>query len=659
MTDVRMPDGVVVRFPDNFTETQIRGIIASKYPRAIGEAGAAVPRGERDMSGHVNRDGGAMDKAGAFLTGAVEGMPIVGPTLEKGARAASARIGSALTGQDFGQVYDQMGQSVDQVQQDNPNTTMAGNVAGNVLGTLPAVAAAPTLFGAGGGSLAARSLLSGMTGGAIGGADAVARGQDPATGAGLGLAFGLAGPGAGQLIGSGMRKVAGAFGPKASQAQKTLSRFMSADGVDDVPAAMRDIGPDALPMDLGPNMQRLGGGLASLPGSAQQTVRSAVAERGMGAGGRTVSSLDNAMGETIDTFKTADDIIKARSAAAKPLYDAAYAKPVNYTVELEELLKRPSVGQALKKAQSLAADEGIPSQQWFAQIGDDGSVAIRQTPDMRQLDLTKRALDDMISAAQRGGNGNEARILTQTKNKLVDMMDAAAPEYAQARSAFSGPSSILDAMEEGRQVFKSGLSPNELRTRMLKMGDAEKEAFQQGSRSAVADIMGTARNDALAARSTFQKGYNKEKLDMIIGPDKSEQMLKELAAEGKYVQTRDVVTGNSETAARRAAQEAVGAGDQKSFIENLLNVGSPGTVVKTLGQGMTGRSKQAAQEASNAELAKLLTSRDPAQITRALKMVQSAQKRGEISEKVAKQIMQSVMVSGSNQTREQFLTQGR
>lgn len=51
MTDIRMPDGAVVRFPDHFTGQQIRDLIAHKFPRAVGEATLAAGK-TADPAGH-------------------------------------------------------------------------------------------------------------------------------------------------------------------------------------------------------------------------------------------------------------------------------------------------------------------------------------------------------------------------------------------------------------------------------------------------------------------------------------------------------------------------------------------------------------------------------------------------------------------------------
>ncbi len=51
-------------------------------------------------------------------------------------------------------------------------------------------------------------------------------------------------------------------------------------------------------------------------------------------------------------------------------------------------------------------------------------------------DHVKRALDDMINKAERAGNKNEARIISETRSKMRDQMDEAFPEYKEARSLY-------------------------------------------------------------------------------------------------------------------------------------------------------------------------------------------------------------------------------
>jgi hypothetical protein len=51
-------------------------------------------------------------------------------------------------------------------------------------------------------------------------------------------------------------------------------------------------------------------------------------------------------------------------------------------------------------------------------------------------DHVKRAMDDMINKAERAGNSNEARIISNARSQMRDQMDLAYPEYKEARALY-------------------------------------------------------------------------------------------------------------------------------------------------------------------------------------------------------------------------------
>ena len=51
-------------------------------------------------------------------------------------------------------------------------------------------------------------------------------------------------------------------------------------------------------------------------------------------------------------------------------------------------------------------------------------------------DHVKRALDDMVAKAERAGNNNEARIISNTRRDMRNQMDESFPEYKEARSLY-------------------------------------------------------------------------------------------------------------------------------------------------------------------------------------------------------------------------------
>ncbi|MCJ2011795.1 hypothetical protein [Methylobacterium sp. J-076] len=352
--------------------------------------------------------------------------------------------------------------------------------------------------------------------------------------------------------------------------------------------------------DLGPNLQRQAGALAATPGEAQQVVRGAIADRAAGASDRTTEAANRALGQPTDAMSTMDRLIQERADAAAPAYLEAYIQPMPENGRVRAALNSPAGRTAWERASVLAENEGIPI--------NPGR------PTVRAIDLTKRALDDMVSSAQRASNANEARVLGGVRNTLVSGVDAVVPQYAAARQTFASHTALQEAFEAGQGLFERGLNPGQVARMMQGMTDGERQLMQEGARSALADLVGGARNDALKARQVFDQGYNREKLARVIGPEQADALIADLGNEAGFARTRDVVTGNSETAARAAAMGEIqgGGGDsgKAGIIKNLLdlNFGSAAADVgKTVFRGFG----DSLRERRNADLARILTETGP------------------------------------------------
>lgn len=582
----------------------------------------------------------------SFALGAIEGVPVVGPYLKSGVESAAAGIASMLSGDDYDLVRKDMSEISDMAKKANPKSNIVGNVTGAVAGTLPLVYAAPGAFGAGSGGLLGRTLASSASGAALGGADAATRsGSDPdAIKSGLlwGAGLGAVAPGVGALVGKGVGKLAGA--PAASKGKRLFAQAALADDLgEDIAQRMAASGGETMPMDMGANMRGTAAAVANRPGPGQSTIRDALNKRAQGAGQRVLGAVDDALGQNVDTLALADDIIARRSAQSAPLYDKAFSKPINFTKDMESLLKRPSMSKALARGRGLSADEGISSKQWFANISDDGKVTIINTPDMRQLHYTKMGLDDMIGAAKRAGNNNEARILMQQKDMLVRMMDAAAPEYAMARNVYAGQSSIMDALEDGGKVFRNNMTPEQLRRTLAGKSGAEREAYIQGARAQIADMMGTARNDALKVRGEFQKGYNREKLQMLLGKQEADKLLQSLDSETMFANTRNEIIGNSATSARQEATKRL-VGDNSGSIFRNFDFSRPGETLARLGDKAMGSAREKMVDDVAAELARILSDNTGQSARQAIQLIQRSQRSGLIPEREAKRLVQTIML---------------
>lgn len=455
---------------------------------------------------------------------------------------------------------------------------IAARVGGAALGAGVPMA----LYGAGTGTTAGERVAGAATMGALG--------------TGLGLAAPVVGSLAGKAVGGAIRRFLP--GGRPSAATQVVSEAFDADQA--MPGGVTQLGPEGVVADAGPNTQQLAAVVAAKPGVAQRTVRGFLTRRTSGAGGRVRADMNAAM-PSANIPKSLQALDASRSAAARPLYAQAYATEIDgLKPAFQEVISSPAGRAAWREAQELAANAGEPIDRWALTT--------------RGIDYLKRALDDQISAATQSGARERAGVLRGLRARLLKEIDSQVPVYAQARAAYAGPSALKDAMEEGQSVFARTISPDQLRIEMSRMTPAQRDAFQIGARAQVEQIMGTARNDAAAAiRELAEKGWNAEKLRILLGRRGAAQILSALQRERTFAQTAASVTGNSETSRRLAGmaqldKTAVGirAAYQNSGIFGVLRAGGLSMLDRFL-RGLTGEQ----MERITAEVGQQLTAQGP------------------------------------------------
>lgn len=548
---------------------------------------------------------GPMGKFDAGYTSFVNGIPIAGPSLLSGVE----NLRAMAQGMPVNDVKAE-GQAAREA---NPITSGIGSVAGAILPLAPlaATSVGGRLLGATG-SLPSQMLLGGASSGLIAGADTVARGGDTQDA----VASGLIGAGVGGAMPLVARGIGAAWngitGKGVSAEAKQLGQALKDDEI--VPAAipqmLKDMGEGSMPADLGPNMQQLAGGLASTPGVAQKTLRDAIAARSKGDTARVAKDIAETVGVApdIDTLRT--QIIAAQSAAADPLYKAIRDVPIpTLDGDFFEIFSTPLGKSALQQGLKDAANDGVKFQSRGLTAG--------------MVDYAKRALDDIAGEAFRGGRNNAGRQASNLARRLAAATDQIVPQYKAAREAFAGPAQILDAIETGTTVLTKEVSPMQLQGMLQKMTQGERDALLQGVQHEIASLLGNSTNDVLAVRNLLRKPFNEGKLRILLGGDVTDDLLKRIDRQFGFGTTRDVVTRNSESARRLAAQARVNP-DLKD-----LNTGGDttliGIVVRAINAARTGiRGK--VQPQTNAKMASFLAAGgdaiDPrmlAQITRGMK----------------------------------------
>ncbi|WP_278368676.1 hypothetical protein [Acetobacter orientalis] len=547
----------------------------------------------------------------------VQGFPLVGgfqPKIEAAADAGLSYLTGGATpeagtlsggiGDRYQQALGNISSDQQQFAQAHPALNTGAQIAGGIASTAPlASIAIPSKLAQASGALATagRVGFTGLEGAALGGTDAYARGDNVAQGTVMGAAGGAGGQALGEALSGGSNLVRalmrGSEGRATDRAAAIIRQLGESDALSPTAAQaeLARLGPDATLADLGANMQQGARAVASAPGSGQVQLVEALTGRAKSAGSRIAGAMDAALGPRTNILDSADQIAASRSAAARPLYEQAYASDVPMSDELKSLLARPSMERAFAGAQKLAADAGHEIDP--------------EKPTVMALDYTKRALDDSISSNLRDGNNNEARILMENRNTLLEHMDKAVPEYAQARKVFSDYSSVANALQEGQKVFSNATTPDMLDRSLANMSDAEKQAFTEGARQQIAQTMGTARNDANAAKALLDKGYNREKMALILGDDAASGLNNAVDAERTFAATMQAARGGSMTDRNILAQQII-PGDQKTpVLRSLLNLRF-GDAALGIGERLASGAINARNERTRDAIARALLSRD-------------------------------------------------
>lgn len=363
-------------------------------------------------------------------------------------------------------------------------------------------------------------------------------------------------------------------------ASTLLAESMVREGLspDDITKRMADLGPEAMPADIGTSFARLLRLASNKIPRIEGQVSDVFSARHAGQGNRVLSALDDATGTSSLTM---DDEIarldKTLGPQIRDMYAAAGEKGLRLSEKLRKLLEGKSdLGKAREAADIRLANKRA--------MGDTIS-------NIDVINATKQELDDRIGVAIRAGEKHKVRDLVRLKNAMVDEADESIPEYKQARSLFAGKASLENAADSGLMFLK--MKPRDMEALTRTFGESEKRMFKLGAKQAVLDKIDDISTSADAIKRLFGKNGDIKKLRYLFDDDASfKQFSDTLKRETDFVLTRRAAQENS-TTFKQASDEMMAAEILRNTNEAIS---SPMGAANALGRILGGLSSKKGSE---------------------------------------------------------------
>jgi hypothetical protein len=479
-----------------------------------------------------------------------------------------------------------------------------------------------------------------LPGGQLTGAAQLARlvgmgaGQGAITGAGAQPDNRAAGAGSGAAIGGGLGLAIPGVAKGGSEALKWLSERLAPTAANVTKRATEKLGSalkqtGTRPQDITTQMAEdsargvpsvlantsrgavdLAETVAQRTGEGARKIEDALWDQRLGAKERTYSQVNKGLnpGEYYDDLQ---DLMLEMKTKSAPLYQAAYAKGVVNDPAVLQYLTLPQFKQGAKAAEKLLAAEGR-------------TVDMSQ-PTVEALDQVKRGLDALIEKetdAITGKTTSLGRVYTIKKNEFLNALDAAVPEYAQARAIYKGDADILRSMQSGLNEFAR--TPHEVVSKeVAKMSNAELQAYRTGvARSLYSTIMNPARNSNAAQHIIGSKEMQQKLQPLFDNPGAFDLFKAALSRESQLFQQSGQVLTGSQTGKRMQMRDLFeGQDDVGQVIHDSINRGFVGSL---LGLASRAIGKMSISDKVGARLAGMLMSKDPHEVAAVVKLLEDA-----------------------------------
>jgi hypothetical protein len=639
---------------------------------ASGAAQGATAGFSDELRG-LQEAGGAKPNEPASLTGLIKG----GYKYLTGAPGAEQSYNTAVERE---RAADEAAQS------QHPYLHMAGELAGSI----PAMAMLPGSEVAEGANLATKAVKGAQVGAEYGGLSGAGEGKDTgsrALGAAQGIVSGIVGGAAAPVIGAAashavdkvvspaVGAIRGAINPEA-EASRRLTAALQAD--QDLISAgksqgmsptdwinARHAGEPVTLADLGStNTQALLRSSANTSPEGRAILEKALNDRFAGQTERVGNEVRGLVAGGANAGKTGDQLVAEYDNARVPAYKQAYRegdKPI-MSPAMERLMGSDTFVGAMKRAISTGKDRdiemGLGGFNPMVNVTPDGRIVFNKGaqgaptyPNLQYWDQVKRELDSVANQAKRSGDTSSSA--AGLSKILRGELDKQVPSYANARGIAAQYFGENNALEAGQKLAGKKVDPAQISTVMKQMKPDEQELFREGYASDWANrVISNISDSRDITKAMFNSPNERARALAVFGQAGLDKMQTRMTLETIMDGARKAM-GNS-TTARQLIEAGLAGGTLEGYLSGWdpthMAAGFAGAAGarKALGTELATGARQLVGKVDSRTarlVAELLTSNDPAKLSQGMRM---AQKNQRISDGL-KNIANKVALAGQQQ----------
>jgi hypothetical protein len=446
---------------------------------------------------------------------------------------------------------------------------------------------------------------------------------------------------AGLILGGGTRGVERSFRERSAlrqvgstpKAALRVKQLLQNQGMtpEEATARMKELGAEGTLLDVGPATAQEAGQIHSTPGPGRTTIDAMLRAREEGSNRRLMEDVGATVGpyrERAPELAALEDRLKEKgteqTAAAK---GGMPADPQSIVDELDAQMQ----GEKSNKIRSALMDV---RDMMFVR-DKDGNVTSQLDTTSSGLLKARQALKDMLYNDDGSKKtGDIVDVLKGYYGKINEALDPANPALRQVDKQIEAIAKEKEAFQTGEQVYEKGREapgPVGFAETWNTMSAEERAAAVRGLGAETHRLLGQFGKD----RVTLQKNmvgegkWPSDKLETMIGPEKTRQLEAALAREKTFQERYQRIVQNSASAEKLTRE---GGGVVKPLIQAGVDVaagakmgGWPGAGgallanMRRLGQDLMSSRGATSRDA---QVAKMLTSQRPDEIAAALKIVQ-------------------------------------